>query len=206
VKPPILCLVTDGRGDVGGTLRRIRAAVEAGVTLIHIREPRLTDRALLDLTRRACEAAGESGPRILVNDRLDIALAAGAGGVHLRANSFGAPRVRDRLGAARLIGRSVHERAEAMAAEREGGCDYLLFGTVFPSRSKPEGHRIAGLDALRDVCGEVRIPVVAIGGITLEHAAGVRAAGAAGIAAITLFDDIDSMRSTVESIRRSFDT
>jgi thiamine-phosphate pyrophosphorylase len=206
VKRPIVCVVTDGGGDVGGTLQRIRAAVEAGVALIQIREPRLTDPVLIDLTRRACEAAGESGPRVLVNDRLDVALAAGAHGVHLRGNSFSAARVRERVGNAVLVGRSVHECAEAIAIDREGGCDYLLFGTVFPSRSKPAGHPVAGLEALREVCRQVRLPVIAIGGITLEHAASVSATGAAGIAAIGLFGDIRSMRSTVESVRQSFDT
>ena len=169
---------------------------------MQIREPRLPDPALLGLTRQA----GETGIKTLVNDRLDVALAAGADGVHLRGHSFSAARVRERVGKAFLIGRSVHDLAEAGAADREGGCDYLLFGTVFPSRSKPEGHRVAGLDALREVCHRVSLPVIAIGGITRERAAEVRAAGAAGIAAIGLFDDTESLRSTVEFVRRSFDT
>ena len=205
-KRPIVCLVTSGSGDVEGTLGQIRAAVDAGVTLVQIREPRLADPELLELTRRACGATGESGPRILVNDRLDVAVAAGAHGVHLRASSFGAARVRERMGKTFLIGRSVHERAEAIDAEREGACDYLMFGTVFPSLSKPEGHGIAGLEALRDVCRHVRVPVVAIGGITVGRAASVCDAGAAGIAAISLFGDVESMRWAVESVRRSFDT
>ena len=114
--------------------------------------------------------------------------------------------MRERVGKGFLIGRSVHDLAEATAADRDGGCDYLLFGTVYPSRSKPEGHRVAGLDALRDVCRGVSLPVVAIGGITRERVAAVSAAGAAGIAAIGLFEEIESLRSTVEFVRRSFDT
>lgn len=166
---------------------------------------------LLDLARRACgvarrSAGGEGGTQILVNDRLDVALAAGAHGVHLRASSVSAARVRERVGKPFLIGRSVHGLAEATAAASEGGCDYLLFGTVFPSRSKPEGHLIAGVEALRGVCAAVKLPVVAIGGITRERAADVSAAGAAGIAAIGLFDDLESLRSTVAIVRRSFDT
>jgi thiamine-phosphate pyrophosphorylase len=173
---------------------------------VQIREPRLPDRALLELTRRACDAARDSNTRILVNDRLDVAVGAGAHGVHLRGNSFRAARVRASVGDAFLIGRSVHELVEALAAERDGGCDYLFFGTVFPSPSKPEGHHIAGLEALRDVCRRVTVPVIAIGGVTRERVPAVSAAGAAGIAAISLFDAADSLRSTVEFVRRSFDT
>jgi thiamine-phosphate pyrophosphorylase len=187
-------------------LLRIHAAAEAGVDLVQIREPRLPDRALIDLTRRACDTVRESNTRILVNDRLDVALAAGAHGVHLRADSVSAARVRAVGGDRLLIGRSVHQLAEALAAAQEGGCDYLLFGTVFPSPSKPPGQRTAGLDGLRDVCARVRVPVVAIGGVTRATAASVSAAGAAGIAAISLFGDLESMRSTVEFVRRSFDT
>jgi thiamine-phosphate diphosphorylase len=206
IERPIICLVTNGLADAAGTLLRVREAAAAGVDLIQIREPGLPDRALLNLTRRACDAARDSRARIVVNDRLDVALAAGAHGIHLRGSSFSASRVRARAGETFLIGRSVHQLEEAMAAEREGGCDYLFFGTVFPSPSKPEGHRIAGLDALREACDRVSVPVVAIGGITRERAGAVCAAGAAGIAAIRLFDDVGGIGSTVEFVRRSFDT
>jgi thiamine-phosphate diphosphorylase len=86
-----------------------------------------------------------------------------------------------------LIGRSVHSEAEAIAAEAAGGCDYLIFGTVYESRSKPAGHPVAGVDALARVCAAVRLPVLAIGGITIERIPEVAAAGAAGVAAIGLF-------------------
>jgi thiamine-phosphate pyrophosphorylase len=186
--------------------------VDAGITLVQIREPRLPDPALLNVTSQACALSHrsavrrEAGTRIVVNDRLDVALAGGADGVHLRANSFSAARVRERVGTTFLVGRSVHDLAEAMAADRDGGCDYLLFGTVFQSRSKPEGHRVAGLEALQAVCQRVSVPVIAIGGITRERAADVSAAGAAGIAAIGLFEDVQTLRSTAEFLRRSFDT
>jgi thiamine-phosphate pyrophosphorylase len=86
-----------------------------------------------------------------------------------------------------LIGRSVHSLAEADAAVAGGGCDYLLFGTVFPSGGKPEGHPVAGLEALRVVCVRSPLPVIAIGGINEERAAEVRNAGAAGFAAVGMF-------------------
>ena len=204
MKPPVICLVTPGSDDTLATLARIRAAVLAGVNLIQIREPRLTARDLVEFTRRACDA-GQTSARVVVNDRVDVAIAAGAAGVHLRGNSFGAARVR---GVTRgfVIGRSVHSVEEAVAVERAGGCDYLIFGTVFESANKPAGHTVTGLPALRDVCSRIALPVLAIGGMTRERIADVRAAGAAGIAAIGLFEDCRSLSETMDSIRRSFDT
>ena len=93
-----------------------------------------------------------------------------------------------------------------MAAEAAGGCDYLLFGTVFASDSKPEGHVAAGLDALRRVCERVRLPVLAIGGMTIERAAAVARAGAAGIAAIGVFNRAADMTAVVTGLRSPFDT
>jgi thiamine-phosphate diphosphorylase len=81
----------------------------------------------------------------------------------------------------------VHDLDEALAAERQGGCDYLIFGTVYPSASKPAGHAVAGVEALARVCAAVRLPVLAIGGIALDRLAEVAAAGAAGVAAIGAF-------------------
>jgi thiamine-phosphate diphosphorylase len=206
VTRPIICLVTGGHGDIAGLLDRIRAAARAGVDLVQIREPQLPDRELVDVTRRACDAAEGTATRIVVNDRLDVALAASADGVHLRGSSFSAARVRAKAGDGLLIGRSVHSLDEAIAVERDGGCEYLLFGTVFASPSKPEGHRIAGVDALREVCRRVKLPVVAIGGVTTATVFDVSAAGAAGIAAIGLYEDVESIPFTVEFVRRRFDT
>ncbi len=206
VKPPIICVVTDARGDAVRTAARIRAAADAGVDLIQIREPLLPARALLELTRQACDIARGTSTRIVVNDRLDIALRANAHGVHLRGSSYPAARVRAAVTGEFLIGRSVHDLDEAVSAERKGGCDYLLFGTVFPSGNKPEGHRIAGLQMLREVCAGVALPVIAIGGITRATAADIPQTGAAGIAAIGLFDDADTVPRVVDFVRRAFDT
>ena len=206
MKLPIICLVTAGRHHPSATLDRIREAIDCGVTLVQIREHQLADPALTTLARQACEAASGTATQVVVNDRLDVALAAGAHGVHLRGGSFSAARVRARTGKALVIGRSIHDADEAAAVERDGGCDYLVYGTVFPSPSKPCGHRAAGAGALHDVCTRVKLPVVAIGGITRANLAAVRAAGAAGVAGITLFDDAESTSVVVESVRRTFDT
>jgi thiamine-phosphate pyrophosphorylase len=144
--------------------------------------------------------------RLVINDRLDVALAVKAGGVHLPADGLPAARARAIAPSDFLIGRSVHSIAEAVDAERGGGCDYLVFGTVFESASKPVGHSVAGLAALASVCAAVRLPVLAIGGITLERVASVVAAGASGIAGIGLFatDSGPELNDTVRRIRRAF--
>jgi thiamine-phosphate diphosphorylase len=203
---PIICLVTGNRGGASSIVDLIAAAATAGVDMVQIRERDLDDHALLDLTSSAVAAARGTACRIVVNERVDIALAGGASGVHLRGNSFAAARVRGIVPEGFLIGRSVHGVAEAKAIASEQACDYIVFGTVFSSASKPAGHTVAGLDALKAVCDAVTLPVLAIGGIAPGNAREVARAGASGIAAISLFESVQSLPSTVGALRRAFDT
>src|SRR5436190_22102590 len=187
---PVVCLITD-RARVGmaeGAVERVRWAARAGVHLVQVRERDLDGGPLTALVRRCVEAVRRSAARVLVNDRLDVALAAGAHGVHLRADSMPARRVRTMCPPGFLIGRSVHARAEAIDAAAAGGLDYLLFGTVFPTASKP-GREAAGASALADVVAAAPIPVLAVGGMTADKVGDVAAAGAAGFAAIGMFAD-----------------
>ena len=202
--PPVLCLVTPGTSSPD--LDTIREAARAGVDVIQVREPRLDDRTLVALVRAAIATVAGSGARVVVNDRLDVALAARADGVHLRGDSMAAADVRTLAPAGFIVGRSVHGVAEAVEVERGGGCDYLVFGTVFESASKPPGHPAAGVDALGRVCAAVTLPVLAIGGVTLANADRVAAAGASGIAAIGLFAGRERVAGTVRAVRRLFDT
>ena len=211
--PPILCYVTDGRMTPHGApdvLSRacalVRRVAEAGVDLIQIREPRLDDRSLMTFVREALSAARGTSARLVVNDRVDVAMAAGAAGVHLRGNSVAAPDVRRIAPPGFLIGRSVHSADETVAADRAGECDYLLFGTVFPTANKPLGHRVAGVEELARACRVTALPVLAIGGLSVERVPAVRDAGASGIAAITLFGWSADTAATVRAVRRSFDT
>jgi thiamine-phosphate pyrophosphorylase len=199
----ILCLITSGDGS---SLESIHEAAASGVDLVQIREHTLPARSLLMMVREAMATTAGTSCRVLVNDRLDIALAAEAAGVHLRADSVAAPRVRMLAPAGFIVGRSVHGPGEAAAATREGGCDYLIFGTVFPSASKPPGHIVAGIPVLRDVCRATTLPVVAVGGMTVENVPEVIRAGARGIAGIELFRDAGAIRSKVEQLRQQFDT
>jgi thiamine-phosphate diphosphorylase len=213
-EPPILCAVTDRRRLP--ILAHVAAAADAGIDWVQIREPDLPAAELYEVVRHAvAEVTGSTSgsparTRIIVNDRLDVALAAGAHGVHLRGTSFDAARVRAAVATGSqgstefLIGRSVHSVDEALAAETGGGLDYLIFGTVFPSTSKPEGHPVAGPEALRAAVAACRLPILGIGGITLENVDGIAATGATGVAAIGLFLGSQSMEADIASLRRRF--
>ena len=186
---PVICLITDrGRDPAGadGLVARVAWAARAGVHLVQVRERDLDGGPLTALVRRCVEAVRGSRARVLVNDRVDVALAAGAHGVHLRADSMPAPRVRALCPPGFVVGRSVHALDEAAAAAAAGGLDYLLFGTVFATSSKPDRAPV-GPAALRDVAAAVPVPVLAVGGVSPDNLGDVAAAGAAGFAAIGLF-------------------
>ena len=148
--------------------------------------------SLAGLVRQAVEDTRANGTRILVNDRLDVALAANAGGIHLGENSVPVEAVAQwRRSSGKkdfLIGASCHSLDGARAAER-AGADYIFFGPVFATPSKAAYGPPQGWERLREVCASVKIPVLAIGGVTSENTRACLDAGAAGIAAIRLFQD-----------------
>lgn len=182
-------------------------AARSGVHLVHIRQPDYEAGALTRLVEEATDAVRGTRARVVVNDRLDIALAAGAHGVHLRGDSIPAPRVRPFAPAGFIVGRSVHAAEEAQRVAGEGGLDYLIFGTVFSTPSKPE-QRGTGLAPLAAACAGLPLPVLAIGGMTKDRLGAVARSGAAGFAAINLFADCDpaSLVAIVERAARAFDT
>jgi thiamine-phosphate pyrophosphorylase len=169
--------VTDRRqADVLACARR---GVDLGIDMIQVREKDLSAKELLDLVCRIRDIAAGTTTRVLVNDRLDVALAAGVDGVHLPANGLPAERVRSFV---KLLGVSTHTITEAVAAEK-ARADFIVFGPIFDT----PGKTAVGLARLRQVAAAVHIPVLAIGGITSETIDQVLAAGAAGIAGIRLF-------------------
>ena len=158
---------------------------------------------LYELTVRAAAITRGSPTRLLVNDRADIAQAAGADGVHLTAHSLEAALVRSAFGKRLLIGVSTHSLAEARAA-REGGADFVVFGPVFETASKRIYGEPVGLGKLEEVAREMAsLPVIALGGVTLNNALDCIRAGAIGIAAIRLFSDSEGLDKVVEAVRRS---
>jgi thiamine-phosphate pyrophosphorylase len=175
------------------------------VDWIQIREKDLPARELFDLTTE-CVALAAGRTRILVNDRLDVALAAGAAGVHLGRESAPAREVKQwcRAGHAPpgfLVGVSCHSLDEALHAEADG-VDYIFFGPVFATPSKEAFGPPQGIARLAEVCRSVRIPALAIGGIAPENAAECFRAGAAGIAAIRLFQQTTDLPAVVERLRK----
>ena len=197
---PIIYPITSGKN----ILELVAAAVAARVPLFQIREKQLSGRALYELTTRALEITRGTATRLLVNDRSDIASAAGADGVHLTTQSLPASVVRKIYGAEFLIGVSTHSRAEALAA-RAGGADFVVFGPVFETESKREFGEPQGLQRLQELTSELRdFPVVAIGGIALDNVEACFAAGASGVAAIRLLNDTERMASIVEAIKSGF--
>jgi len=187
---PLEHCVTDRRRfglSLDALVDRAAQAARAGADVIQVRERDLSDRDLAALVRRTVAACADTPARVLVNDRVDVAMAAGAAGVHLRSDSPPASRVRAVAPAGVIIGRSVHSPSDVDAAVADGACNYLLFGTVFPSTGKPPEHPVAGLEALRAVCARSPLPVIAIGGVDRSRVAAIVDAGAAGFAAIELF-------------------
>ncbi len=187
-------------------LGKIKAAASADVDWIQIREKDLSSRELASLAQEALRIA-PSPCRILINDRLDVACAVGAAGVHLTEQSIPVADAK-KLGRERglppsfLIGASTHSLSAAQAAA-DSGAGYLFFGPVFSTPSKASFGPPQGIERLAKVCRSVPIPVLAIGGITLENAGDCAAAGAAGVAAIRLFQNARDLTKIAKALRQS---
>jgi thiamine-phosphate pyrophosphorylase len=216
----ILCYVTDRRAlpcadedQIESLLGRIASAAAAGIDWIQMREKDLSGKELSFLTHEAVaqtKQIDERGQRarILVNDRLDVALSERANGVHLGENSLPVQDVRKWLDekpelAKRQefrVGVSCHSLKGVMAAARDGA-DYIFFGPVFATPSKTAFGAPQGLQQLGEVCSAVAVPVLAIGGISVDNASDCLAAGAAGIAAIRLFQETSDPASLIARFR-----
>jgi thiamine-phosphate pyrophosphorylase len=188
----------DGEERLDEWLRQLAAA---GVDGLELREKDLDDRALYDLARLARRRFPPPA-RLLVNGRLDVALAAGADGVHLPADGVPVAPLRRRFGPRLLLGLSTH-RVEEVVAAREAGADYVTFGPVYPTPGKERYGAPPGLGALARAAA-AGIPVYALGGVTLERLAEVAAAGAAGAAGIRLFQEVSRLPELVRAAALAF--
>ena len=199
-----LSLGTDGPQVLDVLVEIATDAVDAGVDIVQVRESDLPTCVLTDLVKRLVDGAHGKGSTIVVNDRLDVALAAGAHGVHLKEAPIAIDRIRSVAPAGFTVGQSCHSVDQA----RDSKADYVIVGTVFPTRSKP-GVSLIGLAGLEAVARSTKTPVLGIGGIRLDHLSNVAAIGAAGIAAVDLFlPDSERrvpMRDIVSQARRAFD-
>lgn len=182
---PRLHLVTDDvvlRGPgFSEAARQLLTGYGAAVAL-HLRGHGLSGAELHHLASELAPAAEGAGALLLVNDRIDLALAAGAAGAHLGRRSLPVAAARRLLGKERWLGYSAHELAELKEAEA-GGADYIIYGTIFPSASHPGG-ATAGVEGVREAASSTNLPLIAIGGLTPERVKSVRAAGAHGVAVL----------------------
>jgi thiamine-phosphate pyrophosphorylase len=181
--PPVH-LITDRRlaPDLAARVEAVLAGIPPGRVAVHLREKDLGGAALLALAREVAGACRARGQLLLVNDRLDVALAAGADGVHLPSAGVPPAEARRLLGPAALVGVSCHSAAD-VARARDGGAGYATFGPLYDTPSKRPFGPPLGLSALRDAA-RLGLPLVGLGGVTPERAREVRAAGAAGVAVI----------------------
>ena len=197
---PRLHVVTDdqvlARPDFATSAREVCEALETREAAFHIRGPHTSGRTLTRLARILREPAAACGVTLLVNDRLDVALAVEASGVHLGSRSIPPTEARRLLGGGRLLGVSVHSESEAVEATRSGA-DYLFFGPLFETPSHP-GAAAGGAEVVDRVLSRVDLPVVGIGGVTPQRAAMVIASGAHGVAAIRGIWDTPSPREAVQ--------
>jgi len=188
-----------GRGDAA--IGWFAALAAAGVDALQLREKHLDDLDLWRLARSA-RAAFPPPAVLLVNGRADVALAAGAEGVHLPAEGVPCSAVRARFGGGLLIGVSTHRLEEVERARREGA-DYVVFGPVYETPAKAAHGAPAGIRVLARAAA-LGIPVYALGGVTLERFAEVAATGAAGVAGIRLFQGLPALERVVAASRACF--
>lgn len=207
----IICLVTDrrrlcsayGTDEIQRVVCQVEAAAQAGIDLVQVRERDLDGGRLAELVRRCLDALTGTPTKLLVNERVDIALSCRAHGVHLRGDSMAALRVRAIAPRTFMVGRSVHGVDEAVGQAEAGGLDYLLLGAVFPPTSKPTGVVWLGTAPLAEACRRTAVPILAIGGVDFDRLPTIARIGAAGFAAIGLFADAAGPRALAETVRRA---
>ncbi len=201
VELPRLCLITDRKLVPGGDLvAAVEAALRGGARLIQLREKDLLGGALLRLAESVKELTEKHKARLLINDRVDVAAAVGADGAHLGSRGIPIREARAMLGKKALIGYSAHTVEEALMASRLGA-DFITLSPVFPTRKEFRGP-LLGLDGLQRACGQLPMPVFALGGINSKNAGGALETGAKGVALISfVFADNDPEARTREILQ-----
>jgi len=193
-------LVTDRHQTNGRPLVSIlQTVLKAGSPAIQLRERDLSAKDLLALTRAVQTFTTQRGSQLLVNDRIDVALSLDGVGVHLRSNSLPAAVARRLLGPQRLLGVSAHSMDEAVRAEANGA-DYVVLGPVYETPSKRVFGPPLGLSKLEAVCQVVQVPIVGIGGVTVDRARDVRRAGAFGVAVITAILSAEDVETATRAL------
>jgi thiamine-phosphate pyrophosphorylase len=195
-----LMLVTDRRRSTRPITETVRMALAGGVDAVQLRERDMSARALYDLALKLRAITREAGAALIVNQRLDVALAVGADGVHLGWRSLNPADVRKLAGEKFLIGISCHDGPQIHSAE-ETPANYALLGPVFHTPSKEGLVYTIGLRPLKNLVSAAKIPILAVGGITPENAAQVMQTGVAGLAAISALIDPEDPAAVARAFR-----
>ena len=170
--------------DADGVIRQVEAAVKGGATFVQVREKNLPPREFLCEARWIVELCHRNHVRCVINDNVDVALLSGADGVHVGQDDMACEKARAMLGAGRIIGVSAHNVEQALAAER-AGADYLGSGAAFATSTKDVSGQYVTPEGFAEITGAVKIPVVAIGGITKDNISELYGRGLAGVAVVS---------------------
>jgi thiamine-phosphate pyrophosphorylase len=176
--------LVESRADNRSLADVVRAALAGGVTAVQLREKTVGAQRLVDWAQQLGPACRRAGALLLINDRIDVAAAIEADGVHLGQSSLGPSTARSILGRSAVIGVSVHSMEELQQAVSSGAADYVIFGHIYPTQSKP-GLAPRGVGQLQRIAAAAPVPVVGIGGITAANAGEVVSAGAVGVAVMS---------------------
>ena len=196
-----LMLVTDHCSDVDAFCTIVEKALQAGVTVLQLREKTATTRDFYQLALRIKPIARQYNVPLLINDRLDIALAVDADGVHVGQEDLPVAVVRRLIGPDKILGATAATVAAAQTAEREGA-DYIGSGAMFPTLTKP-GKQVLPLNMLAQIKQAVQVPVVAIGGITADNLLTLKITGVDGLAVVSaIMDSADPAAATQEILSR----
>jgi thiamine-phosphate pyrophosphorylase len=195
-----LLLVTDRHQTKGRPLvPLLQRVLSAAVPIVQLRERDLSARELVTLAREVQVLTASRRSQLLINDRIDVALALEGVGVHLRSNSLPVSVARELLGAQRLLGISVHTVEEAVLAQSQGA-DYVVLGPIYETPSKQMFGPPLGIHILEKACRLIRIPIIGIGGVTAARAREMRCVGAFGAAVITAILGADDIESTTREL------
>lgn len=195
-------LVTEERASPTDVLGTVARALQGGLAAVLVRRPHASAREVFDITRQLRPATRKCGCKLLVSDRMDVALAVDADGVHLGERSLPIAAVRRHVPPGMLLGRSTHNLDEA-TQQQEAGASYVFLGPIYATSTHPDATPL-GLDHLREAVLRCSIPVIAIGGIDPKNAQGIVAAGAGGIAAIRAYSAAVDPAETARSFRAAF--
>ena len=195
--------ITDSKLSRAGNLSDVLQAVSCGVEVVQYRNKNRETRQMYEEAVRLGEICRDSGSIFLINDRVDIALATEADGVHLGQSDMPCPAARKLLGPERIIGVTVHNLSEALQAESMGA-DYLGVSPIFQTATKPDAGKPAGITLIEEIRAQVEIPLIAIGGINHSNAGEVVRAGADGLCAISCVVAKENVRDEILKFQEIF--